>query len=71
MLQAKKQIFNGEPIWKCYEVEVNGILFIIDGQNGAEDGSNEWQLIRDNSSVDIFPSKKSALEWLNENQNNV
>jgi len=48
-------------IFKVYEVAHNGLVFEVDGQNGFDNGSNEWQLILNNNTVDIFPTKRAAM----------
>lgn len=61
---TKAKTPSGEPIWKVWEVKAGGKTFEIDGQNGADDGSNEWQIIIDNIAVDVVPTKRDALEWI-------
>lgn len=43
MLKASQAKHEGQPIWRIWEVKVDGRTFEIDGQNHEHD-SREWQV---------------------------
>jgi len=76
MIKSTRAKHEGKPLWRIWEVNVNGRKFEIDGQNRFED-TKEWEVlevtetegwskktIEEREWIDTVSTKREALELI-------